>query len=57
MSGVSLTLPAWFADRLDVDMHECALFCPLLTTVERCHQDAVLPLTVVTQLLRVPDIS
>ena len=56
-SLIRLTLPARFADRLDVDVHRHTLRRPLLAAVEGGHHDLVALLLVVAQTLRVSDVA
>lgn len=51
------TLPARFADGLDINTDRDAVQCPLLATVPGRHLDLVLLLPVVAQLFCVPDVS
>ena len=59
LSGVppARTLPARFADGLDVDVHGHALLRAPLSAVEGRHHDHVALLPLVAQPLRVPDVS
>lgn len=52
-----LTLPARFADGLDIDVHRHTLRRPLLAAVEGGHHDLVAQLLVVAQTLRVSDVA
>lgn len=52
-----LTLPARFADGLDIDVHRHTLRRPLLAAVEGGHHDLVAQLLVVAQSLRVSDVA
>lgn len=56
-TSAALTLPARFADGLDVNVHRYVLLGSLLTTVERRHRDSVALLLLVAQPLRVSDVS
>lgn len=56
-TSAALTLPARFADGLDVNVHRHVLLGSLLTTVERRHRDPVALLLLVAQPLRVSDVS
>lgn len=51
------TLPAGLAHWLHVHLHQGVLSSRLLSTVVGGHQDLVLVLLVVAQLLRVPDVA
>lgn len=50
-------MPARFADRLDVNADRDAVQGSLLATVPGCHLDLVLLLSVIAQLLCVPDVT
>lgn len=53
----SLTLPARFAHRLHIHLHQGVLSSGLLSTVISSYQDLVLVLLVIAQLLSVSDVA
>lgn len=55
--SLCLTLPSWFADRLNINMHSYILLRSLLTTVKGCHHNLVALLLVVAQPLCISDVT